>query len=65
MNTLMDQIATNAADYAIAKFGLHLPGSKQQRLWKRYYDSALAALMTFEELNAARAIRARAIISQN
>lgn len=65
MNTLMDQIATNAADYALGQYGPHLPGSKQQRLWKRYYDSALAALMTFEELNTARAIRARDLISQN
>ena len=65
MNPLMDQIATNAADYAVGQYGLHLPGSKQQRLWKRYYESALAALMTFEELNVACGIRARAIISQN
>jgi hypothetical protein len=65
MNTLMDQIATNAADYAVGKYGLRLPGSQQQRLWKRYYDSALAALMTYEELGTARAIRARDLISQN
>jgi hypothetical protein len=65
MNTLMDQIATNAADYAVAKYGLHLTAFQQQRLWKRYYDSALAALMTFEELNTPRAIRARDLISQN
>jgi hypothetical protein len=65
MNALMDQIATNAADYAVSKYGLHLPGSKQQRLWKRHYESAMAALLTFEELKQARAIRARAVISQN
>ena len=65
MNNLMDQIATNAADYAVGQYGRHLPGSQQQRLWKRYYDSALAALMTFEELNAARSIRTRDLISQN
>jgi hypothetical protein len=65
MSTLMDQIATNAADYAVAQYGLHLPAFQQRRLWKRFYESALAALMTFEELGTSRAIQARDLISQN
>lgn len=65
MDKLMKQIATNAADYAVGRYGQHLPKGKQIRLWKRFYDSALASLMTFEEVDGARKVRARAVISEN
>jgi hypothetical protein len=65
MDPLMSQVAIQAADDAIGRFGLHLPHRKQRRLWKRYYDSTLAALMTFEEINGARKVRARSFTSHN
>ena len=65
MDPLMEQIATNAADYAVGKYGLHMSKGRQIRLWKRYYDSAMAALMTFEEVDGARKTRARSLISEN
>ena len=65
MNPLMQQLATNAGDYAVGKYGMHLPKGRQLALWKRYYDSTLAALMAYEDITRARSIRARSFISEN
>ncbi len=62
---LMRQIATNAADYAVGKYGQHLSKGKQLALWQRHYDSVIASLMTFDDLQRARRIRAQAIASEN
>jgi hypothetical protein len=63
--SLMEQIACNAAHFAVDNWGKHLSKGRQVTLWKRHYDSVLAALMTFEEINNARVVRARAYICEN
>jgi hypothetical protein len=65
MDELMRQVATNAAEYAVGKYGQNLPKAKQIALWKRYYDNSLSSLITFHELQHARRIRAQALISEN
>jgi hypothetical protein len=65
MDELMRQIATNAADYAVGKFGQRLPKGRQIRLWKRHYDNVYASLITFDDLQRARRVRAMAVISEN
>jgi hypothetical protein len=65
MKSLINEIAQNAADYAVAHYGLHLPKARQLKLWKRYYDSVLSALITYEEVDTARKVRARSVISEN
>ena len=62
---LMTEIAANAADWAVGKYAMHLPKGHRLTIWRRYYDSALAALMAFEDLNRARAVKVRAITSEN
>ena len=60
MDDIIRDIAANAADYAVGKFGQHLPKGKQLALWQRYYDTAIASIYAYEEIRRARSIRARA-----
>jgi hypothetical protein len=62
---LIRQLATNAADYAVGAFGQHLPKHRQMRLWKRHFDSVLASLITFQELQRSNRVRALAMASEN
>jgi hypothetical protein len=62
---LIHQIATNAADYAVGAFGMHLDKHRQLRLWKRYYDSALSSLITFQGLQRSHRTRGLAEASVN
>lgn len=64
MDELMTQIASNAGDYAVDRYGFHLAKPHQIKLWHRYYDSVLAALMTYEEFERARRVRAHSIVTE-
>jgi hypothetical protein len=65
MNQVHIDIATNAADYAVGKYGQHLSKGKQMALWQRHYDCALGAMLALEDAIQARKVRARAFISLN
>ena len=65
MDSLKEEIALNAADYAVEKWGQQLSEHKQARLRGRYYDVVIASLHSFESVANARAIRARAIAGNN
>ena len=65
MDSLKEEIAAHAADVAVERHGRHLPQTKQLALWKRYRDSVLEALMAFEAVSRARAIRAKVFICDN
>lgn len=65
VNPLIDQIADHTATYAMTKWGTRLTLRQQQRLKRRYFNSTRAALLAFEEISKAHAIRARATASDN
>jgi hypothetical protein len=65
MNPLMEELACNAAHFAVDNWGCRLGNGERLMMWKRYYDSVLDALMTYEETRAAVAVRTRALISEN
>ena len=65
MNPLMEELACNAAHFAVDNWGQYLGKGEQLGMWKRYYDSVLAALMTYEETRAAVATRASAASTLN
>jgi hypothetical protein len=54
MNPLMEEIACNAAHFAVDNWGKSLSKGQQVTMWRRYYDSVLAALMTYEETKSSR-----------
>jgi hypothetical protein len=49
MNPLMEELACNAAHFAVDNWGQHLGKGEQLTMWRRHYESVLAALMTYEE----------------
>ena len=63
--SLMEQIAVNAAHYAVDNWGKHLSGPEKAEMWQRYYDSAYAALMTFDEAASASRFRAASLVMEN
>ena len=65
MDELMGQIARNAAHYAVDNWGNDLTDGERAIMWQRYFDSVLAALATFDEIDGARKVRARALVSEN
>ncbi len=65
MESLQREIALNAAEYAVERWGEMLPERKKARLRCRYYDVVLAALRSFEAVANAKAIRARTLASEN
>ncbi len=65
MESLMHQIAVNAAHYAVDNWGKHLPPSEKAEMWQQFYDSAYAAIMTWDEASSAGRFRAAALISEN
>ena len=65
MNELIEQIAEMAADDAVTRYGQTLGKGKQLALWQRYYDSCLAGLLAYEDIQRAQRIRARATVSEN
>ena len=50
MNPLIEQIANAAGQYAVDNWGQDLPKGKQLKLFKRHYDTALAALVAFDDM---------------
>jgi hypothetical protein len=65
MDKLMIQIATNAAEYAVGRWGQNLPRAKQLALWKRFHDSSYVSFIAYHNLSQARRVRARAMVSEN
>lgn len=65
MNELIRQIAEAAGDDAVQRYGQGLPKGKQLALWQRYYDTALASLVAYEDLQRAHRVRVQTLISEN
>lgn len=65
LNPLIEQIADHTGEYALLRWGAGLTPKQRRRLKRRYVDSTRAALLAFEEVSNARAIRARAVASEN
>ena len=60
VDPLMDAIATQAAEYAVGRYGLHLSKDRQLRLWERHYDGALASLVAYQDILDAQKVRREA-----
>ena len=65
VNPLIDQVAEHSGDYAVTRWGDGLTDRQKRRLRRRYFDVTRAALLAFEEIAKAQAIRSRAIASDN
>ena len=65
VNPLIDQLADHGSEYASIRWGARLSAKQRRRLKRRYFDVTRAALIAFEEITKAHAIRARALASEN
>ncbi len=63
--SLMEQIAVNAAHFAVDNFGHHLTGKEKAEMWQQHYDTAYAAIMTWDEASSASRFRATSLILEN
>ena len=65
MDELKQQIATNAAEFGVERYGRKLSSRRQARLYDICYDLVIGSLLSFEEVSNARAIRTRTLVSEN
>jgi hypothetical protein len=56
-DSLMREIAKNAAEHAAQTYGANLPHKRKRALKRRYFDSAFAALIVYDEILVPRASR--------
>ena len=65
MQSLMDQVACNAAHYAIDNWFADLPPQEKAEMWQRFYDSAYCAIMQWDEAASASRFNATARVMEN
>ncbi len=64
-DSMMDQIATHAADCWLEQRGGKLSKAKQITLWRYQYDLILSSLVAYRDLMAAHRIRSQSHFSEN